>query len=320
MSLFSRKPTQAELPRRRRAATEASKGSRRDVAAERQQDANSTFKRNRTLTGSASPHVSTVSEPTADLQSPRTHAHHLARKRRKVGSLFVAVTTAGFVVALLLYEFTASPVVSSSDSSLSIDKDRYATVIDEYLGRQPVERLRFALNNTRLTEYLQRQLPEVADVREDGPSGFGVTRFTVMVRQPIAGWLIGDRQYFVDARGVPFEKNYFQSPTVSVVDDSGIQQASGTAIASGRFLTFVGRAVSLSAENGMVVEQAIIPFGTTRQLELKIAGQNFPIKLSLDRPVGEQVEDMRRAVVWFEQRNQKPEYIDVRVSGKAFYR
>lgn len=319
MPLFSKKPAQSELPRRRRSAAESS-GVRRDIAAERQQDANYTFKRNRTLTGSASPHVSTVSEPTADLRSPRTHAHHLAHQRRKIGSLFIAVAFAGLVVAGLLYEFTAQPATSVSDESLSIDRVRYDGVIDEYLGRRPVERLRFTLDDARLTEYVQRELPEVESIRKDGSGGFGVTNFVVTVRKPIAGWLIGDRQYYVDATGVPFEKNYYPPPTVRVVDNSGIQQATGAAIASGRFLTFVGRAVSLSADRGMVIEQAIIPLGTTRQLELKVAGHDYPVKLSLDRPVGEQVEDMQRSIAWFDERGQKPEYIDVRVSGRAFYR
>lgn len=318
MSLFSKKAPKSDVPRRRQVAHQGE--SRREIAAERQQDASNTFRRNRTLTGSASPRVSTVNEPNADLRSPRTQVHHLAHQRRKLGSLFMMVFLAAGLIAILLYEFTAQPVVRSSDTAVTIDADRYSQVIDDYLGRRPVERLRFALDNTRLTEFVHRELPEVASVRIDGFTAFGQSSFDVTVRKPIAGWLIGDRQYYVDATGVPFQKNYFPSPTVNVVDDSGIQQTAGTAIASSRFLNFVGRTVSAAAEKGFVIEQAIIPVGTTRQLELKIKDRATTIKLSLDRSIGEQVEDMQRAVAWFDQRSQAPEYIDVRVSGKAFYR
>lgn len=318
MSLFSKKAPSGDAPRRRQAT--GSGETRREVAAERQQGASYTFRRNRTLTGSASPHVSTVNEPNADLQSPRTQVHQLAHQRRKLGTLFMTVVLVAGVIAALLYEFTAQPVIRSSDAALSLEADRYSKVIDEYLGRRPVERLRFALDDTRLTEYVHRELPEVESVTMGSFVAFGQSSFTVTVRQPIAGWLIGDRQYYVDATGVPFQKNYFPSPTVNVVDDSGIQQTAGTAIASSRFLNFVGRTVSAAAEKGFVVEQAIIPTGTTRQLELKIKDMQTTVKLSLDRSIGEQVEDMERALAWFEERNQTPEYIDVRVSGRAFYR
>lgn len=316
MSFFSKKQSQ-DVPRRRQAT---GNDSRRDVAAERQQGANYTFKRNRTLTGSVSSHVVSAGEPLADLRSPRTHAHHLARQRRKLGSVFMMVMIGGMVVAGLLYEFTATPVVVSAESSVSLQKQRYEKAIDEYLGRWPVERLRFALNEQRLQEYLQRALPEVEIVKKDGFAGFGASEFTVGARQPIAGWLIGDKQYYVDASGVPFQTNYYTEPSVKIVDNSGIKQTTGTAIASSRFLTFVGLAVSLANDNGMIVEEAIIPLATTRQVELKVKGHTYPVKLSLDRPVGEQVEDMQRAITWFDQKNITPKYADVRVSGKAFYR
>ncbi len=316
MSLFSKKQSQ-DVPRRRQSAGSES---RRDVAAERQQEANITFKRNRTLTGSVSSRVVSASEPLADLRSPRTHAHHLARQRRKLGGVFIAVMLALFVVAGLLYELTATPVVASTDPVVSLQKGRYEKAIEDYLGRWPVERLRFALNEQRLQEYLQRSLPEVEMIKEDGFSGFGASRFIVGTRQPIAGWLIGDKQYYVDASGVPFQINYYTDPVVKIVDNSGIKQTTGTAIASSRFLTFVGLAVSLANDKGMKIEEAIIPLATTRQVELKAEGYSYPVKLSLDRPVGEQIEDMQRAMAWFDQKSVTPKYVDVRVSGKAFYR
>ena len=318
MALFSKKQP-VDLPRRRQNGTPAG-NARREVSAERQQASNTTFKRNRTLTGSASSHVSSVNEQQADMKSPRTHMHDLAAKRRKVGGVFIGVIAAVAVCGALLYQFTVTPKVTAQDYAITLQADRYETVINKYLEKYPIERLRFSLNEYRLSEYMKRELSEVVEVRQDGFAGFGASTFVITLRQPIAGWLIGDKQYYVDASGVPFERNYYSAPTVRVVDDSGIQQTAGTAIASSRFLTFVGRTVSLSQQYGLTVEQATIPVATTRQVEVRVAGHDFPIKLSLDRPVGEQIEDMQRAIVYFDNLQKKPKYIDVRVSGKAFYR
>lgn len=291
---------------------------RRDAASQR--DTATSFRRNRTLTGSLSSRVASAGEQAADLQSSRTQAHHLARQRRKVSSIFVGVVGASAVCAGLVYEMTARPVVSPTDQSVSLQHQRYQAAIDEYLARHPVERLRFVTDKDRLQDYITRALPEVAAIEPGGFAGLGASQFTVTLRKPIASWLIGQTQYFVDASGVPFQTNYYDTPSVRIVDESGIQQAPGTAIASSRFLNFVGRAVSVAARYGMTVDQAIIPPDTTRQLQLKITGHAYPFKLSLDRPVGEQIEDMSKVVAYLDSKKLTPQYVDVRVSGKAYYK
>jgi hypothetical protein len=315
MAIFSKKPPK-DQPRRRQLAGDV----RRAESLERQQDGNTTFKRNRTLTGSASSNITSANESQADLRSPRTHAHHLALHRRKLSGVLVVIVFFAALCAGLLYQLTATITILTPDPALQLQTQRYQIAIDEYLTKHPVERLRFTLNNQRLTSFMQRTLPEVASIRDEGFAGFGASKFEIQVRKPIAGWLINTSQYFVDAQGVPFQLNYYPTPGLRIVDQSGIQQTAGTAIASSRFLNFVGRSVAYASERGMEVQEAIIPRATTRQVELKIAGHTYPVKLSLDRPIGEQVEDMQRAIVYFDSKKQSPAYIDVRVSGKAFYK
>jgi hypothetical protein len=152
--------------------------------------------------------------------------------------------------------------------------------------------------------------------------GIGVTNFAVTMRTPVAGWQINNKQYYVDSNGYPFESNYFPDPSVQIVDNSGITYKLGTttAIASNRFLSFVGRIVSLTKASGYTVTQAILPPETTRELEVRLKETSYYVKLSIDRPAGEQVEDMVTAIKYFTAHGQSPQYIDVRVSGKAFYK
>jgi hypothetical protein len=303
-----------EAPRRRQLTTNQAA----DQKAERAGKA--LFRRNRTLVGSLSASVGSASELQGDLRSPRAHVHHLTAHRRRLTSILFAVVASAGVLVWLLYEFTAGIAVSPNMSSIIIDQDRYKNAINDYLGQHPVERLRFVLNEDQLTNYLHQTLPEVETATVTGSAGFATSQFKVTFRQPIAGWLIGSKQYYVDKYGVAFQQNYFDQPSVKIIDQSGVPQTTGTAVASGRFLRFVGRTVDLARASGLTVEQAIIPTGTTRQVEVKVTGRTYPIKLSLDRPVGEQVEDMQRAIAYFDSKQQSPQYIDVRVSGKAFYR
>lgn len=304
------------IPARRRQAsssTEARRPSDNDLA---QRYA---FRRNRTLTGSASSDVvSAGHSDAAQLKSPRVRSHDLAQHRRLLGVTLFGVLLVTIILFILVSQFTSSVVVRSTDASIALD-DAYATSIEQYLQAQPIERLRFMTNQRQLNQYLQSVAPEVLSVTADGSAGFGVSAFVIKVRTPIASWSIGDSEQYVDDTGTSFQRNYFPTPAVQIIDDSGIRAAVGQAVASDRFLGFVGRVVGLTGAGGYTVAQVTIPQGTTRQVELRLNDVPYPIKVSVDRPAGEQVEDMTRAVRWLASQQQTPAYLDVRVSGRAFY-
>lgn len=315
MALFSKKPQPDIAPLRRQ--TPGSVPAER--ATEESLSRRYAFRRNRTLTGSASAQVTTVSESNAQLKSSRVQAHDLVRQRRRIGSVLGLTLLGVLVLSGLVWQFTAQPIVRLSDHSQSLDAS-YTQAVEDYLSRHPIERLRFLLHEDGLSAYVQSVTPEVAAIRQDGSAGFGKSTFVITMRQPIAGWSIRGVQQYVDASGTSFLRNHFATPQVQIVDNSGIQVETGQAVASNQFLGFVGRVVGLSNTQGHPVTQVVIPQNTTRQIELHIQDVPYPVKLSIDRPAGEQVEDMSRALGWLKKRELKPSYLDVRVSGRAFYK
>lgn len=312
MGLFQKK---SDTPKRRQA--DLKNNTLRQVSPSVQNDM---FRRNRTLTGSTSNQLSNSHHDT-NLQSPRTHAHNLALRRRKVGGILTVVVIGGAVLYWLISQFTAQVniVVSDTTISHSIKAASYASVISKYLDLNPIARLRFSLDEQGLTSYLTHAMPEVASVAQAGGTLPGMTNFTLTMRRPVAGWSLSGKQYFVDASGVAFEQNYFSTPDVQIIDNSGASVQQGSAVASNRFLSFVGRIVSLSQGYGYKVTQAVLPLGTTRELEVTISNVTSKVRLSIDRPAGEQAEDMSKALKYLAAKGDNPAYIDVRVSGKAFY-
>lgn len=308
MALFKK---QKQVPMRRRADY-------REQSVSNSPSANP-FRRGRTLTGSTS--LSSAAETKAQLKSPRAQVHELAGKRRHLGGLLLLVLLASAVLYSLISQFTASAAVRATDGISLAEPTVYEKAIQQYLVEHPAERLRFLLNIPALQNFLQTQTPEVAKVRLEGSAGFGVSAFQLTMRQPIAGWSMkADHQQFVDATGAAFEKNYFDTPQVKINDQTGIPLEAGRAVTSNRFLGFVGLAVGLADSYGYQVQEVILPRDTTREIELRLKNVSYPIKLSVDRPAGEQVEDAARAVKWLHDRGKQPKYVDVRVSGKAFYK
>lgn len=297
MILFSKK--QSNMPRRRLANSVVPESNSSDL-----------FKRNRTLTGTT---------PTPE--SPRIHVHHLSIRRRKLFGILLTTIITIVLLWVLISHFTATVSVSTSNTAISkpIETSKYEQAIQDYLSNNYLGRLQFLLDQPNLSTYVSSKLPEVESVVQKTMTGIGITNFSITMRVPVAGWKINGEQYYVDANGAAFEQNYFAAPSVQIIDNSGASLKAGEASVSRRFLGFVGQVVSLAKSSGYPVAQAILPVNTTRELEIKLKDINLLVKMSIDRPAGEQVEDMSRAVNYITSHSLAPSYVDVRVSGKAVY-
>lgn len=273
----------------------------------------SQYRRNQTLSG-------VQRAPISD--TPRGKAHSLTVQRRKIGGIFGLVLTVVILLTLLISQLMAQVTVSSSTQQLttSFDGQQYEKAINDYLGLHPAERLRFTLNEPALGEYVASVLPEVKAVKVSGVKGVVDTQFAVTFRQPVAGWQINGNQFYVDSDGVVFETNYYETPSVQIVDESGIRPDEGSTVASSRLLGFLGRVVAQAQGRGYTVTQAILPANMTRELDVQLKDIQTRIKLSTDRGAGEQIEDMARSLQFLQQRGETAEYIDVRVSGRAAYK
>jgi hypothetical protein len=254
--------------------------------------------------------------------SERAEAHHLRRLRRKIGAVLVVVLVVLALIAIGVSQFSGSVVITAANSAKTtqpIREKQYQELFDEYYKKHPVERFRFVTNYEGLTAWLQESAPEVAKVVPDGMEELGVSRYRLEFRTPAASWQVNDKRYYVDTNGVTFLTNYFAEPSVTVIDNSGVKTEQGKAIASSRLLSFVGQVVALSSQKGVSVTQVEIPAQSTRQVY--IHGEGLPVmRMTIDKGVGEQVNDMAAALQYFKERGETPSYIDVRVPSRAFYK
>lgn len=271
------------------------------------------FRRNQTL--------SSYRHNTSD-ESARMKAHQLASQRRRLGSIFALVAGVALLLMILLWQLMAQVHVPTSTKQLStkFQAALYEEAINRYLNLNPSQRLRMSLDEATLSTYVSHELPEVETLALSGGAGLAQANMTITFRTPVAGWQINGKQYYVDAHGVVFEKNYYQTPTVQIVDESGVSPEQGGAVVGTRLLGFLGRVVAQAQGRGYTVTKAVLPANTTRQVEVYFADLPTRVKFSVDRGAGEQVEDADRSIKFLKGRGVLPEYIDVRVSGRAAYR
>lgn len=272
------------------------------------------FRRNRTLSNAEKAPLNSV--------SPRAIHHHLRGKRRSLTMLLMGSIALVCVLTFALYQLSAQFTVSlygSIDSISDENQASYRATINRYLAERPSERLRILLDTDSLSNYLwMHGHSEVSDVTAVHGIGLGKTEVEIKVREPVARWTVDGNLQYVDNSGVVFSKNYYKSPSIQIVDKSGVSLDSGT-VASSRFLAFVGRVIGALQEFGYTTTEVIIPPETTRQVQLKM-DNGVLAKLAVDRPAGEQAEDVANALDYIQKQKSLPDYIDVRVSGRAYYK
>lgn len=281
-----------------------------------------TFRRSRTLTGSASSGVNAVAQQDrSHLTSPRLKLHQLQRHQRGVVVALLisilAVVNLGWMVGQYINtpeEFTYTQRMNDQPDTL-----RYKKAIEEYFDIRPTERFLFKLDQQRLSAFVSERHPEVEKVAV-ASSTPGLFDVEVYFREPVLAWQSGDSHLYVDKHGVAFHENYFLEPHVAVDDQSGIKLDNSNLVASGRFIEFLGQVVSSVSATGLKVDKVIIPMGTTRQVDIKLESYPYPIKTHIDREPMSQAQDIANAVKHLDGKRVTPEYIDVRVAGKAFYR
>lgn len=318
MKLFNKKNDQKRVARRR-LTQENPKAHQKDEGHAEYYS----YRRNRTLTGSLSSNVSSATERSAELRSPRVQSHDLRRHRRRLsGLLFGSLSLAVFLGFLVYQSIGIVRVEPGAGVVARVDTDAYARLISGYLAVHPFERFRFSLDEVALARYLQDNgAPEVESVSPMSRySGFGQTTLTLLYRHPVVSWNTGRSEMYVDKTGAAFERNYFANPDVKVIDKSGIQTSGNQVVTSGRFLGFMGKIIGRMSEQGLFISSITLPAGTTRQVEVTVQGLAYPIKFSTDRPTGEQAEDAGRAVRYLKNQGITAEYLDVRVGGKAYYK
>lgn len=285
---------------------------------------NYTFRRSRTITGSAASEVVAASEGSGQLRSSRLQEHDLRAHRRKLmGYLLVSVVVVGSL-GYILSQFIAGidqvRVTSASIQPVTNKTNTYKQKAEQYLQAHPAQRFYFSINNAALEKSIVRESPEVASayVEPLGPLGEG--ELVLSLRQPVVAWTIQGKKYYVDTEGVAFTSNTLTEPTISITDNSGASAAAGI-VTSSKMLYFVGRLVSLVNTSGVAtVDKVELPANSTREVDLRLKDLPYVVKTNSDRDPAGQAADVVSALRFVTKFQLTPQYLDVRVSSKAFYR
>lgn len=295
------------MPRKKQPAPHEESPRRRDAESEVKKRSTTSFNRGQTISGYRKE------------DSERAQTRELIVKRRKLSSIFVFFVASSVAILFVFFQIVIKVDFVTSEGFRVEKTEAYTSIVEEYYQDHPIERLRLFLDKDKLLITLQSQNPEVEVIRELDFKGFTQYEMKLQMRKPVAVWEDDDKKHFVDRTGTSFEINYYDQPSIVISDDSGIK-TSGSVVASNSFLSFVGRVIGAAGDNKLEIERIVIPPASLRQIEVYVSGVPYPAKFLTTSSAEGQVLAFRQALDYFTKTGLTPDYIDLRVEGKAVYR
>ena len=251
--------------------------------------------------------------------SERSENQKLVIRRRKLGVFFVILAIFISLISIFLFQFISKVSVVSNESK-SQNLSKYEKSVEEYLNINPSERILSNLNKNALLESLQKDYPEVLSISDIKFNGLTSYKIYLDFRKPVASWLVDGKEFFVDSEGVSFNVNNFEKPSLNIIDDSGAIVSNGKNVASSSFFSFIGKLVSAANKQGLEISKIRIPPLSLRQVEVSVKGVSYFARMSTADSAEGQIINFKKAIEYFRAHKMLPNYIDLRIDGKGYYK
>jgi cell division septal protein FtsQ len=169
------------------------------------------------------------------------------------------------------------------------------------------------------TRQLQEKVPALrtATVKRKWPN---IIEIKGTLKQPSLAWSTGNQMYILDKDGTVITSTAGEGLTVPLVyDGSNLPVQIGQRAASAHFIEFVNAVVPAMANNGLTVTRLDIK-DTTLDLAAT-TNKGYRILFDTGRGAGEEIQDLESVLKLLNAQKRTPaEYIDLRISGKAYYK
>lgn len=206
------------------------------------------------------------------------------------------------------------------------DAKTYQDGIQDIWSNSILNRTKITVSTKEIKNDIAKQFAELADVQIELPLLGKRPTIRIVPGAPGLELVTGNGAFYVNADGVvlartnDLKKNQLEQIAV-IHDESGIQAEPGKTILPAGQINFLQKiAAQLKAEQ-IAVASITLPKTAANQADVRVDGQGYFIKFSLDTDPRQAVGTYLAAKAKLDAEGTGPaEYIDVRVPEKVFYR
>ncbi len=210
-------------------------------------------------------------------------------------------------------------LVNTADfHSLKEYSDAAANLFGQFKNRN-----KLTFDEQAVANGLQKRFPEISDVKIELPFFSEQATIRLTVAQPSFQLNSHGAAYVVSANGIITARvtnlpQFRKLP--AVIDQSGFKAAVGQPVLSTGDVAFIDSVIAECRHAKVPIASLILP-ATPQELDLRTADQSYFVKFYLGGDVLDETGQFFAARQHFQQTGQPPsQYLDVRVSGKIFYK
>lgn len=213
------------------------------------------------------------------------------------------------------------PKVIASDTSyrpLAAYQAKAAAAMSGFADRNKV-----TFNDAAITDKLKESYPEIDTVMVELPVFGAKPVIRLSIAAPTFFVKEGQKDYLVDSAGrvVADRAAYPKIKNLPVIiDQSGYDVKPGMVVLGQPSVQFINQLIGQARKNHIVIQSLTLP-PAAEELDLRTADKPYYVKFNLGGDAGLQSGQFLAARAEFARKNITPAtYLDVRVSGKVFYK
>ena len=202
----------------------------------------------------------------------------------------------------------------------------YQDGVQEIWEKSLLNRTKLTVATGKIKNEISNQFSELSDIQIELPLLGSRPTIRITPGAPAIELVSGNGSFYINHEGVALArtaeltKNEIDKLAV-IHDDTGVAAEPGKTIIPKPHVTFLRRLhAQLQAEN-INISSITLPRTAANQVDLKVDGQTYYVKFSLDTDARQAVGSYLAAKAKLDSEGTKPaEYMDVRVPEKVFYK
>lgn len=215
------------------------------------------------------------------------------------------------------------PLKATDSNSFLRDQAAYQRAADKLLASSLWNRNKITIDTDKFSAQMVKQFPELSSVSVTLPLLAHRPVVYVQPAQPALILATDSGSYVIDERGralLPANGSPTQTKLPQVVDQSGLKIKLNQQVLSSDDVRFIQTVVRQLAAKQFTVSSLVLPANSS-ELNARLAGKSYFVKFNLrdDNP-RQQAGTFLATIANLQRKNTLPsQYVDVRVSGRAYY-
>lgn len=201
----------------------------------------------------------------------------------------------------------------------TIAKASIEKAANQYLQEHPLQRNIFFLQSKSLALAIRQAEPTLQDAQASR-NVFLKVNILVKESQPAIIWQTGDQTWLIAEDGRVLRRTESSEGGLGkIIDTAQLKVEAGDKVVDRQFVSFAREFFTAAQNQGLQIESGSIG-ATTRELNIRLKN-GIVIKTDTSRSAQTQLQAYLDTIATAKKQNKQPtEYVDVRITGRTFYK